>query len=172
MLREEIDRALQDVDVLVAPTVFRAAPLLSEVTLESNFSVPQLTAPFSVSGSPTISICIGFDRRGLPLGLQIAGRRGEDAVVLRVAHAFQQRTDYHRQHPREVPVRGLVPAPERLVWQASGRHIPADVATFGLQQSGIEVDALQLDQIREAGWHLRRMREMLSVETPWSVSPV
>jgi aspartyl-tRNA(Asn)/glutamyl-tRNA(Gln) amidotransferase subunit A len=40
-------------------------------------------------GLPAISVPCGFDRRGLPLGLQIVGRPWDDQSVLQVAHRYQ-----------------------------------------------------------------------------------
>jgi aspartyl-tRNA(Asn)/glutamyl-tRNA(Gln) amidotransferase subunit A len=48
-----------------------------------------LTYAFSVLGLPAISIPCGFTRRGLPVGLQIVGKRRGEAAVLRAAAAFE-----------------------------------------------------------------------------------
>jgi aspartyl-tRNA(Asn)/glutamyl-tRNA(Gln) amidotransferase subunit A len=48
------------------------------------------TYPFNVTGQPAGSVPCGFDPDGLPVGLQIVGRRGEDALVLRAARAVEQ----------------------------------------------------------------------------------
>jgi aspartyl-tRNA(Asn)/glutamyl-tRNA(Gln) amidotransferase subunit A len=59
-----------------------------------------ITMPFSISGVPALAIPCGFSRaEGMPLSLQIAGRPFEEATVLRIAHAYQQATDWHRRHP-------------------------------------------------------------------------
>ena len=51
------------------------------------------TAVFNVSGQPAISVPMGLDKEGLPIGVQIAGRVGSDALLLRVAHAVEQWRD-------------------------------------------------------------------------------
>jgi aspartyl-tRNA(Asn)/glutamyl-tRNA(Gln) amidotransferase subunit A len=48
------------------------------------------TYPFNVTGQPAASVPCGFDPDGLPVGLQIVGRRGEDGLVLRAARAFER----------------------------------------------------------------------------------
>jgi aspartyl-tRNA(Asn)/glutamyl-tRNA(Gln) amidotransferase subunit A len=48
------------------------------------------TYPFNVTGQPAASVPCGHDPDGLPVGLQIVGRRGEDALVLRAARAFER----------------------------------------------------------------------------------
>ncbi len=55
--------------------------------------------PFNMSEQPAASINGGFSREGLPMGLQIIGRRFDDHGVLRVALAFEQATLHCRRHP-------------------------------------------------------------------------
>jgi aspartyl-tRNA(Asn)/glutamyl-tRNA(Gln) amidotransferase subunit A len=63
-------------------------------------SVPSITMPFSVGGLPALAIPCGFSRaEGLPLSLQIAAAPFAEPTVLRIAHAYQQVTDWHRRHP-------------------------------------------------------------------------
>jgi aspartyl-tRNA(Asn)/glutamyl-tRNA(Gln) amidotransferase subunit A len=49
---------------------------------------------------PGISINCGFTRSGLPIGLQITGKPFDEATLLRVAHAYEQATPWHKQRPR------------------------------------------------------------------------
>jgi len=58
-----------------------------------------LTIPVSLAGVPAISIPCGF-AEGLPVGLQIIGKPFDEAQVLRVAHAFEQNTEFHKQRPQ------------------------------------------------------------------------
>ena len=63
-------------------------------------TAPSITMPFSVSGVPAIAIPCGFSQaEGMPLSLQIAAAPFDEATVLRVAHAYQQATDWHRRRP-------------------------------------------------------------------------
>ena len=56
-------------------------------------------APFNATGEPAISVPCGFTAQGLPYGLQIAGRRREDALVLRAARAFERAVPLFDRHP-------------------------------------------------------------------------
>ena len=47
------------------------------------------TAPFDATGHPSMSVPAGFSQ-GLPVGMMLTGRYGEDDVVLRAGHAFEQ----------------------------------------------------------------------------------
>jgi aspartyl-tRNA(Asn)/glutamyl-tRNA(Gln) amidotransferase subunit A len=54
---------------------------------------------FNMSRQPSMSVPNGFDSEGLPTGLMISGAQWTDAAVLRIAHAFQQATDFHLKRP-------------------------------------------------------------------------
>jgi amidase len=58
------------------------------------------TAPFSMSGHPSITVPARFTGKGLPIGAQFIGRHLGEASIVRVARAFQRVTDWHRRHPR------------------------------------------------------------------------
>ncbi|MGR8920368.1 MAG: amidase [Gammaproteobacteria bacterium] len=53
----------------------------------------------TVTGLPAISVPAGFTDTGLPVGLQIVGRRGADRAVLELAHAFERATGWHERRP-------------------------------------------------------------------------
>lgn len=58
-----------------------------------------LTIPMNLAGVPAISIPCGFENE-LPLGLQIIGKYFDEATIYRVAHAFEQATEFHKQVPQ------------------------------------------------------------------------
>jgi len=58
---------------------------------------------FNISRQPSMSIPNGFDAEGLPTGLLISGAQWTDAKVLRIAHTFQQATDFHTRRPPLFP---------------------------------------------------------------------
>ena len=94
---DETVEVLQQVDVLVSPTCSRTAPLIEDGDPEAELA--RLTAPYDVTGIPAISIPCGYDRHGLPIGLMIGGRHFDEATVCRVAHAYEQSTDWILQRP-------------------------------------------------------------------------
>jgi aspartyl-tRNA(Asn)/glutamyl-tRNA(Gln) amidotransferase subunit A len=59
----------------------------------------RFTYPFNLAGVPAISVPCGFDRQELPIGLQIAAQPFDEAMVLRVAHAYERTHDWHRRMP-------------------------------------------------------------------------
>ncbi len=110
-LRQEIRQTFESVDAIITPTSPIAAPAISAVdaaykdvpfpTDPSDIRRVTLrnTGPFDKYGLPTISVPCGFTRKGLPVGLQISGPHGGEAVVLQLAHAYEQATEWHKKHP-------------------------------------------------------------------------
>ena len=97
---------LETVDVLVTPTTPIAAALIGQDSVryggleESILSAMiRCTAPFNATHLPALSLPCGFTRNGLPIGLQIAGRPFDEAMVVRVGHAYEQATDWHLRKP-------------------------------------------------------------------------
>lgn len=66
---------------------------------ESPTSIFQNTTVFDLSHQPSISVPNGFDAEDLPTGLMISGALWDDALVLRIAHAYQGATDWHTKAP-------------------------------------------------------------------------
>jgi len=61
----------------------------------------QFTYPFNLTGQPAASVPCGFTKDGLPIGLQIVGRRFDDVTVLRAAAAFEQARPWENARPPE-----------------------------------------------------------------------
>ena len=98
-LAAEMRAALGQVDVLVTAGALDAAPRIADVSKFSVITRPIVTAPFNVTGSPTIAVCVGHTAAGLPLGMQIAGRAFDEATVLRVADAYERATPWRARRP-------------------------------------------------------------------------
>jgi aspartyl-tRNA(Asn)/glutamyl-tRNA(Gln) amidotransferase subunit A len=97
VMKRECDQIFETADVVVTPTLPISAPridaLHSPWGTESETAIASLTRftrPFNIVGLPTVSIPCGFTTDGLPIGLQITGRAFDEALVLRVAHAYEQ----------------------------------------------------------------------------------
>jgi aspartyl-tRNA(Asn)/glutamyl-tRNA(Gln) amidotransferase subunit A len=85
-------------DVLVTAGPGPAARLDSWRTI--NFwQRNSVTTPFNVTGGPALVQCIGFTDDGLPLSMQVTGRPFADAMVLRVAKAYEDATPWRRRRP-------------------------------------------------------------------------
>ena len=104
LLRNEVLAAFETYDVLAMPTSGRqAVPLTEDPPVTSKETSSRLsfmrTNTFNLASSPAISVPCGFGGRGLPVGLQIAGPPGGEEMVFRVAHAYEQNTDWHTMRP-------------------------------------------------------------------------
>jgi aspartyl-tRNA(Asn)/glutamyl-tRNA(Gln) amidotransferase subunit A len=97
-LGEEAAEAMRGIDVLVTGITPGEAPRLDEKPGYESFQRP-LMMPFNVTGQPSLAVRCGFSAAGLPLSLQIAGRPFDEASVLRVGHAYEQATEWHRRRP-------------------------------------------------------------------------
>jgi len=86
-------------DLLAVPSTPAAAPPLDDDGLQTTLNLTRFTGAFNLAGLPAISVPCGFTSAGLPVGLQLVGRWWEEATVLRVAHAYQQATDWHKRAP-------------------------------------------------------------------------
>jgi len=100
LLRLDFEEAFSECDVLVTPTTPEIAFRIGEKTSDplTMYLSDVFTVSANLAGLPGVSIPCGFAHR-MPVGLQILGRPLEDAMPLRVADAFQRRTDFHLQRP-------------------------------------------------------------------------
>ena len=107
VLRQQILDALEKVDVLVMPTSsIPASPIPPKAGIGSKQEVldglagrRSFTAPFNVANTPALSINCGFTSQQLPVGFQIAGKPFDEGTLFRVAHAYEQATDWHTRRP-------------------------------------------------------------------------
>jgi amidase len=94
-----VSEFLADRDLLVTPTSATPPFPIEQAPNRRSF----LTYAFSVMGLPAISIPCGFTRAGLPVGLQIVGKRRADTAVLRAAAAFEAAQPWAHAFPPIVP---------------------------------------------------------------------
>jgi aspartyl-tRNA(Asn)/glutamyl-tRNA(Gln) amidotransferase subunit A len=92
----------EGVDLLISPTTGYGATPFSGADPAALSMAALHTPAWNSTGFPALSVLMGFDSDGLPLGLQIIGLPFDDAGVLAAGHAYQQRTSWHEQRP---PVR-------------------------------------------------------------------
>ena len=101
LIRRDFEQTLEACDVLAAPTTPTTAFRLGERVDDplQMYAADVCTLPLSLAGLPGISVPCGFDKQRLPIGLQIMGAALDESSVLRVAHAYEQATEWHRQRP-------------------------------------------------------------------------
>ncbi|MCD4703720.1 MAG: Asp-tRNA(Asn)/Glu-tRNA(Gln) amidotransferase subunit GatA [Methanosarcinaceae archaeon] len=103
LVKQDFDRALSQVDVLMAPTMPTPAFKIGEKIDDplSLYLSDVNTVPINLAGVPSISVPCG-QVDGLPVGLQIIGKHFDDSTLIRSAFAFETNTDHHTMRPAEV----------------------------------------------------------------------
>jgi aspartyl-tRNA(Asn)/glutamyl-tRNA(Gln) amidotransferase subunit A len=101
LIKGDFDQAFKQVDLIAAPVAPTTAFRIGEhgddplaMYLEDVF-----TLPANLAGVPGLAFPVGFDRAGLPVGMQLMGPHFQELTLFQVAHAYQQVTDWHRRHP-------------------------------------------------------------------------
>ena len=104
--RRNIVAAFADLDLIITPTTPTPAPAIRDLKANPDALRPaelkllRNTRPFNVWGLPAISVPCGFTQIGLPIGLQIAGPPWHEDLVLRLAEAYEQATQWHKRKPQ------------------------------------------------------------------------
>lgn len=108
IVRKEVLEACSRYDALIAATSLSPPGLIDAVretvTTKEDMSTKVIlrrigTYPFSMANIPALAVPMGFSSKGLPLSLQIAAKPFDEAMVFRVAHAYEQSTPWHTRHP-------------------------------------------------------------------------
>jgi amidase len=99
-MRRQFGRFFNDYDIMLTPTVTTPAPLLGSLNSNRDISYKEFmrltgefcphTAPFNVTGQPAISLPLCTTAEGLPVGIQLAARFGDEALLLRLAAALEE----------------------------------------------------------------------------------
>ncbi|WP_102272839.1 Asp-tRNA(Asn)/Glu-tRNA(Gln) amidotransferase subunit GatA [Cytobacillus massiliigabonensis] len=100
LIKNDFEEVFKKYDVIIGPTTPTPAFKIDENTKDplTMYANDILTIPVNLAGVPGISIPCGFVNE-LPLGLQIIGKHFDESTVYRVAHAFEQATEFHKQKP-------------------------------------------------------------------------
>lgn len=88
-----------EVDVMITASSMDPACPIDDLK-QVDYTYPrQARSPFNVTGSPAISVPSGFSKDGLPLGIQLIGAPFSEALLYRVAHAYEQASPWKDLHP-------------------------------------------------------------------------
>ncbi len=94
----ELAGGMREVDALITPTLPATAFSL-ETQLAGPPDTSWATRHFNLSGYPALTLPCGFDAAGLPIGLQVAAKPFQESTMFRVAHAYEQATEWHERRP-------------------------------------------------------------------------
>jgi aspartyl-tRNA(Asn)/glutamyl-tRNA(Gln) amidotransferase subunit A len=101
LIKQEFDQAFEKYDALVTPTS-PIVPFKLGEKLEDPMQMylsDVCTLPINIAGIPAISIPAGF-ADNLPIGMQIMGKPFSEEMLLRIAFAYEQATDWHKRRPK------------------------------------------------------------------------
>ena len=90
---------MENFDVVVTASSMHApGPIEDAEIMEKTYS-HQARPPFNVTGSPALVLPTGFNEAGLPLSMQIVGKPFDEAMVYRVAQAYEDATPWKDRRP-------------------------------------------------------------------------
>jgi aspartyl-tRNA(Asn)/glutamyl-tRNA(Gln) amidotransferase subunit A len=98
-LRAELQAAMAGLDVVLTAVFPNEPPKMDAVPKWDVFQQPSFMMPFNVAGYPAMSVCSGFGAKGLPLAIQLVGKPFREAIVLRIADAFEKATAFRDRRP-------------------------------------------------------------------------
>lgn len=93
---------MADVDLIAMPTLPRVVPTVESIMTslrEGSTDLGRFTIPADMTGHPAVTLPMGIDPQGHPIGLQLVGHWLAEDLVLRAAHGFQRTTDWHTRRP-------------------------------------------------------------------------
>jgi amidase len=112
VVKGQFEQLLQTVDLLLTPVQpFAPLTLTAVRTLveqpELIVRLQRYTAPFDMTGHPTITVPGGFDPSGVPIGFQLVAAHLHETELITTAAVFQRETAWHRRHPDVLPGAGI-----------------------------------------------------------------
>lgn len=100
LIQTDFNQAFEKFDVLLSPTAPTTAFKIGEKSGDplTMYLSDVCTVPINLAGIPALSLPAGFVD-GMPVGMQLMGRPFSEGMLYRVAHAFEQNTDFHTRKP-------------------------------------------------------------------------
>jgi aspartyl-tRNA(Asn)/glutamyl-tRNA(Gln) amidotransferase subunit A len=101
LIKRDFEQAFQQVDVIAAPVSPTTAFKIGEHSDDplSMYLEDVFTLPANLAGVPGLAFPVGFDRAGLPVGMQLMGPHFREEILFRVAREYQSQTSWHTHQP-------------------------------------------------------------------------
>ena len=101
LIKNDFDQAFKNVDLIAAPVTPTTAFPIGEHLDDplAMYLEDALTIPASLAGVPAISFPVGFDKLGLPIGMQLMGSQFSEEILFQTTHTFQLATNWHLTKP-------------------------------------------------------------------------
>ena len=98
-MRDEFARHMQDFDALICVSSMEPPCLIDDEAEVARTYPRQARAAFNFLGCPAMSLPCGFHSNGLPLSFQIVGKAFDEAMLYRIAAAYEAATPWLAEHP-------------------------------------------------------------------------
>ena len=101
LIKNDFEKLFSEFDCVVTPTSPTAAFRIGEKIRDplKMYLSDIYTISANLAGLPAISVPCGFTKNGLPVGLQILAKPFDEEMILKVAHAYEQATPWHKMKP-------------------------------------------------------------------------
>lgn len=101
LIKKSFDDAFSRYDMILGPVAPTTAPKIGESLKDplAMYLSDIYTVSANLAGLPGLALPCGFDRNGMPVGMQLLGKAFDDAKLLRAGVCYQERTDFHKQMP-------------------------------------------------------------------------
>lgn len=101
LIKQDFDKVFENYDLIIGPTTVSTAFKIGEKTQDpvEMYLADLLTVPINLAGIPSLSIPVGFDDKGLPIGMQIIGDMETEATIYQLADNFEKHHDFVKQSP-------------------------------------------------------------------------
>ena len=101
LIKEDFDRCFETFDIILTPTAPTTAWKIGEKSADplAMYAADICTVSANIAGIPGIVIPCGFDKDGLPVGMQLLGKAFGEKTLLRAAYTFERSTDFHTVKP-------------------------------------------------------------------------
>ena len=102
LIKQDFEAAFKRCDLIATPTAPTTAFRLGEKIQDplQMYLSDVCTISINLAGLPALSLPCGFDRDGMPIGLQLIGKHFDEATILRVAHSYEQSAPWHELKPK------------------------------------------------------------------------
>lgn len=102
LVKQDFDKAFEDVDGIVTPTAPTTAFRLGEKTADpvQMYLEDIFTVSINIAGVPALALPCGFSKAGLPIGMQIIGPQFSEPLLIKAGDLYQRLTDWHKQKPK------------------------------------------------------------------------
>ncbi|MDE5083018.1 MAG: Asp-tRNA(Asn)/Glu-tRNA(Gln) amidotransferase subunit GatA [Trichodesmium sp. St15_bin1_1] len=102
LIKKDFDKAFAKVDILACPTSSTTAFKVGEKTDDplSMYLSDLMTIPVNLAGLPALSLPCGFDRQGLPIGIQLISNVLREDLLFEVAHVYEQSNNWYKLQPQ------------------------------------------------------------------------